>query len=345
MNPFTHAAFSAAPRHVLVDGYTHRGRVDSKRVIEPTASHTWTQRGILAGLMILFLFFVSRQPLDFEPSQRLPKTVRFAAGQAGGSYDYVSRVICGELQRLMSRPTQPEITEGSLDNRKRLIDRQVDLALLQASTLKSDQISVIAPLYYEAVHVLVRTDRGIETINDLKGHSIIVGPEGSGRARSPDAFCRNINMDLQDVTPIQSDWLSLDKQANVEAAVVVVQVGNARMHELLSGGQFKLLALDDDAVQFSLDDPAFRLLPITHEYYPKAQLPAGGVNTIATTAYLTTRIDCPDELVRKALQAIYLRKFSLLAICSALRRLPTGTSTGTGPPRYSTKSIANRLSH
>ncbi len=275
-----------------------------RRVLEPTPAHTWTQRGILIAAVALFCLFTIRWPGQEWQTQRLPGTVRFAAGQAGGSYDYVSRVICDQLEELLNRPATPEVTEGSLDNRKRLIERRADLALLQASTLKSDEIAVIAPLYYEAVHVIVRQGRSIRSIADLKGRPVIVGPEGSGSRSVARRILEKHGMQLTDIHPISTDWLSIDKQIEVEAAVVVVQVGNARMNELLSSGTFTLVPLDD-AVEFSLDDPAFRLLPIIHDYYPDANLPPDGLNSVATTAYLTTRVDCPDALVQKALEAIY----------------------------------------
>lgn len=277
-----------------------------RRMIEPNATDTWLSRALVAGMLMLAMLVWFNPWSSDSPRvrQRLPATVRLAAGQAGGSYDYVGRVLSKAIEKSMGLPTTPLTTEGSLDNRQRLIQRHVEFALLQGSSIKSDDLVVVAPLYYEAVHVLVRDQSDITTIEDLKSLRIVVGPEGSGSRAVARRILQKHQLELSDIDPVATDWLSMDGQADVDGAIVVVQVGNARMHELLKGGKFRLLPLND-AVQFSLDDPAFRLLPITKEYYPDAQLPPEGINTIATTAYLTAHINCPDALVRKALEAVY----------------------------------------
>ncbi len=275
-----------------------------RRMVEPNSTDTWLSRAIVLGSFMLAIFLWLNPWNSNEPRQSMPAAIRVASGQAGGSYDYVGRVLSKAIEKAAQRPTTPLLTEGSLDNRQRLIEHHVELALLQGSTIKSDQLVVVAPLYYEAVHVLVREGLDAEKIADLKGRKLIVGPEGSGSRAVAKRILQKHNLELNDIEPVSTDWLSMDEQGDVDGAIVVVQVGNARMHELLQGGVFKLLPMDD-AVQFSLDDPAFRLLPITAEYYPLAHLPAGGLNTVATAAYLTTHINCPDNLVRKALEAVY----------------------------------------
>lgn len=275
-----------------------------RRLIEPNATDTWLSRAIVAGMLILATILWFNPWNSGNPPQRLPSVVRVASGQAGGSYDYVGRVLSNAIEKAIHVPTTPLITEGSLDNRQRLIEHTVELALLQGSTLKSDELAVVAPLYYEAVHVVVRDRLNIGSIEDLKSHRVIVGPEGSGSRAVARRILQKHHLDLSDIEPAAVDWLSMESHPEIDGAIVVVQVGNARMHELLSNGSFRLVPLDD-AVQISLDDPAFRLLPITTEYYPQAKLPKGGLNTIATTAYLTSHINCPDVLVRKALEAVY----------------------------------------
>ena len=275
-----------------------------RRMIEPNAIDTWLSRGMVAAVFLVAMMLWFSPWRSAEPRQRMPTAVRLAAGQAGGSYDYVGRVLAKAIEKAVSLPTTPLVTEGSLDNRRRLIEHHVELALLQGSTIKSDELVVVAPLYYEAVHVLVRDDLNVKQIADLKSHRIVIGPEGSGSRAVAKRILQKHHLELTDIDPVSSDWLSMDGQADVEGAIIVVQVGNARMRELLTGGRYHLLPLDD-AVQFSLDDPAFRLLPITSEYYPNAKLPPGGLNTIATAAYLTSHVNCPDTLVRKALEAVY----------------------------------------
>lgn len=280
------------------------GALLGRRVIEPSPAHTWAQRGLLAGMLILFFLVFASWPLSSWQSQQLPRTVHLATGQPGGSYDFVGRVIGDKLSQSLGRPVLPQLTDGSIANGQLLLDRKVDLALLQASTLKSNELAVVAPLYYEAIHVLVRMESGIDTLAELAGRNVIVGPEGSGSRSVAKRILQKHAVELSDIQPLDTEWISIDHQPSVDAAIVVVQVGNTRMNELLTSGQFKLLAVKD-AIEFSLDDPAFHLLPLTDEHYPGAKLPRAGLNSVATTAFLATRIDCPDALVQKTLEVMY----------------------------------------
>ncbi len=287
-----------------------------KRVVEPTAAHTWAQRGLLVGFLAILLALFTLWPSSNRQVQRMPSTIHFAAGQRGGSYDFVSRVICEHLSVVASRPAVPETTEGSIDNRQRLINRNVDLALLQASTLNSNQIAVVAPLYYEAIHVLARIDSGITSIEQLVGRRVIVGPEGSGSRVAAKRLLQRQGLELDSVQAVASEWLSMDHHPEAEAAIVVVQVGNSRMNELLGSGPYRLLPIKG-AVEFALEDPAYHVLPLTREHYPDATLPREGLECLATTAYLATRVDSPNILVRKALEAIYSPE--VLETCKLLR--------------------------
>ena len=63
------------------------GALLGRRVIEPSPAHTWTQRGILTGTLLILFAAFAWWPLSSWQSQKLPATIRFAAGQSGGSED------------------------------------------------------------------------------------------------------------------------------------------------------------------------------------------------------------------------------------------------------------------
>ncbi|MEZ6078882.1 MAG: hypothetical protein R3C56_25370 [Pirellulaceae bacterium] len=60
---------------------------------------------------------------------------------------------------------------------------EVQLGLVQADAMGSPTLAVVAPLYYEAVHILVKRQLPITKLEDLRGRQILLGSEKSGGAR------------------------------------------------------------------------------------------------------------------------------------------------------------------
>jgi eukaryotic-like serine/threonine-protein kinase len=292
------------------------GAVLDNRVVEPTDAHRWVQRGLIASglLMVLAwsLFLVSSS--DWQ-TNRLPKVLRVAAGAAGGGYERVANALCSQLSSLPHCEATSMNTEGSMENIERLLRRNVDLALLQANTVTSPQIAVVSPLYYEAVHVVVRRDAAIRTLADLRGKRVMVGGEKSGNLLISEMILARAHLTLQDINADQQDWRQLALKPEVAAAIVVVQAGNSLMQDILETDQFDLLPIVD-AMDFALDEPTLRAISITSATYPRCKLAEGGVLTVATTAFLASRVDAPDILVEKVLECLFqpeiVEKYGLL---------------------------------
>jgi TRAP transporter TAXI family solute receptor len=282
------------------------GAVLDHRVIEPTNAHRWVQRGLIASALLMIMawtmFMVSSSNWQ---TNRLPKTLRIAAGAAGGGYERIANAICTSFSADHLCEATSLHTEGSLENIDKLLSRNVDLALLQANMVGSSAIAVVAPLYYEAVHLVVRKGSGINSIADLQGKHVLIGVEKSGAYSVSKLVLGRAALSLDEVLVSHGDWRQLATTTDIDAAFVVVQTGNAMMQKLLAGGTYHLLPIED-AMEFSLDQPTFHALPLTQSMYPGSDLPSGGVVTIATTAFLAARNDAPDVLVEKVLECLFL---------------------------------------
>lgn len=276
-----------------------------ERLVEPTLTHRWAQRWLIAAICCAVLgLTASLLPVDAWLAERMPKTIRMAAGAPGGSYASVAKAICDELEIVTGKEAIPQETLGSEENVERLIKREVDLALIQASTVRSSLIAVVAPLYYEAVHVLARNGRSINSISDLAKRRVIVGPEGSGSRAVANLLLKRHGMQLSDVQAESSNWVSLGSSDEMDAAVIVVQVGNPTLSNILASGQFSLIAIPE-ADKLSLDEPVFHPLKISSADYQNSQIPADGLTSIATTAFLAARHDTSAALVRATLESLY----------------------------------------
>ena len=281
------------------------GAVLDNRVVEPTDAHRWVQRGLIAsGLLLITAWALFLFTSKATVANRLPKTLRIAAGAAGGGYERIANAICSSLSATTLCEATLLNTEGSLENIEQLLSRKSDLALLQANSVDSAAIAVVAPLYYEALHLLVRNDTTLNDIADLRGKRVMLGSEKSGAYKVSKLVLARANVTLDDVLMTTGDWRQISERPDVDAAMVVVQTGNAAMQKILSTGQHRVIPIVD-AMDFSLEEPMFHALQLTTAMYPGGNLPPDGVLTVATTAFLAARPDAPDILVDKVLQCLY----------------------------------------
>ncbi|MCR9297106.1 MAG: TAXI family TRAP transporter solute-binding subunit, partial [bacterium] len=247
---------------------------------------------------------------------RMPGTVRVAAGLSGGSYDTLARAICESLGSQTKCEALTISTDGSRDNINRLEQGEVDLALVQADALGSSSLAIVAPLYYEAVHIVVRRESGIRRIEDLRGRRVNVGMEKAGTRGIAELVLKTVGMSLPDLLVDTSDWHLLIQQDQLtprgnmepsertEAAIIVSRLGSQDMQDLLATGLWELLALPG-ALDLQLDEPSFHALLLKQKHYPQGNLPDGGVYTVATAAFLVATQKTPSILVETVLTHLF----------------------------------------
>ncbi len=293
------------------------GAVLDNRVIEPTDAHRWVQRGLIsAGMLLLLAWGLFITSSTNWQSNRLPKVLRIAAGAAGGGYERVANALCSQLSTIANCEATSLNTEGSIENIDRLLNRSVDLALLQANTVSSPMIAVVSPLYYEAVHLVTRRGKAIQSLQDLKGKRVMVGGERSGNLLVSKMLLDHAQLQLDDVVVDHHDWRQLSTKPEIDAAIIVVQTGNPILRDILETEQYDLIPIQD-AMDLALDEPTFRAMTITQGTYAGLQSNSGGILTVATTAFLASRIDTPDIVVEKALECLFqpeiVEKYGLLS--------------------------------
>lgn len=294
------------------------GAVLDHRVVEPTDAHRWVQRGLISvAVLVLAAWMVLLIPPNLYRN-RMPGSVRIAAGFEGGTYDQVATSICEKLSEVGSQATTVS-TVGSSENIDRLLRNDVDLALIQADSIESSSIAVIAPLYYEAVHILVRQDSGITNLEELRERHVVVGPDQAGSHSIAKLLLRSAGLTFEDIQVDTNDWHKILQSAHADAAIVVSKLGSQDVGDLLCAGQFRLLAMSK-AWQFALDEPSFHPLLVTSSDYPNCNLPEAGIATVATTAFLVAKPDTPAILVQTILQHLFTPEtVSIMGIVSAER--------------------------
>src|SRR4051794_21087272 len=202
-------------------------------------------RGWLAFLVVLLCVFAA-------PARGRVYTL--ASGSAQGVYlplaqdlSVVAKKAGIEIQVLPS--------EGSKQNLTWLAEGRADLALAQSDIawnaysgkdgflLPVTSLRVIAPLYTEAIHILIRRTLYVHKVEDLRGKRVAMGPAGSGTEANAAQM-----LGAAGITPAEIDarHLSVEeamaalRRGEIDAAFMTSGVPSAAVTGVLADGSATL---------------------------------------------------------------------------------------------------------
>ncbi|MCH7701581.1 MAG: hypothetical protein IID37_07820 [Planctomycetes bacterium] len=130
----------------------------------------WTMAAIIVGSVVFW----------GVTHERLPENIRIATAASGGLYHEFREALGAELIRRRGLEVAVLETEGSPENRRRLLDGTAELGVLQAGSVSMDGLVALAPLYRDVMLVVVRDGRGIEDVRALAGKRVAIGLHSSG---------------------------------------------------------------------------------------------------------------------------------------------------------------------
>jgi TRAP transporter TAXI family solute receptor len=127
---------------------------------------------VVLGLVVAFMFMAPAPP----------KKITIAGGAAGGAYAATAQAYA-EVLRNYDVEVDVVETAGSVDNLSRIRGRAVDAGIVQtglAAGLDVSGVTSVGAVFYEPLWVFHRRTVRIETLHDVAGRKVAIGPEGSG---------------------------------------------------------------------------------------------------------------------------------------------------------------------
>ena len=237
----------------------------------------------------------------------LPRTIRIVTAARGGLYYRFVVELAERLEKRTGRAVQVIETRGSVENLERLEQGEAQLAILQATSVPLDVISVLAPLWPEPQLVLVRKNAEIGVVSDLEGRQVAIGPPGSGMRESAGFLLKHYEISTERLGEDERYFGDLLQDSSLEAAVVTTGVQNPDLLELLQSDQFDLLEIDQSEA-IGLSSPMFDPVSLPRgAYIGRPAIPARPLKTVATTAVLSAASECSPRLVSETLRSIYER--------------------------------------
>ncbi len=226
-------------------------------------------------------------------------------GGTGGIYYPLGGAIASILSADdASRQYTAEVTGGSVENIARIANGQIDLGFAIGSSARAafdgageldavPGLRVVAPLYPNVAHVLVRDDSGIESVADLADQVVSVGSAGSGTEQFARHLLGAYELDYED---IDERFLSFSESSAalrdgaIDAAILSVGYPAAAVLEATTNAAVTLVPVPPEDAE---------RLRATHPYYAPAAIPAGtysGVEADVPTVSVMNWIVAMEDL-------------------------------------------------
>ena len=245
-------------------------------------------------VLLVVFWVVTRTPL--------PPTITIASGHTQGLYHELATHLKAPLERNSGVEVIVKDTMGSYENQVLLQTGKANLAIIQAGAVDMKDIAALVPLYPDVVIPIVRRDSAINSIEEMNGRKILIGPNFSGMRKSATNVLDHYGLKIIDSEAPFERLLSDD---SVEGAIVTTGLFNDNLREILATGDFKLLDIPHASAlshQYAYFTPY--LIP-TGLFSESPVIPSKPLMTVSTTSFLAVHKDVPENLVNLTLDTLY----------------------------------------
>lgn len=195
----------------------------------------------------------------------------------------------------------------------------------------TDKVGVIASLYPEALQVVTLESTGIESIEDLKGKKVAIGPPGGATREAAEMVLKAYGIEEGDYEAYEEgfgDAKSKLQNGTIDASFAVVGVPSSTTDELQAATkEVKFLDIEGEALQKVLDQSqyeAYTVEPGTYEWQKEP------VKTITAMALLVGSTDQVSEDLAYKLTKTLFEKSGNMTIAQAKLITKDSALTGVG---------------
>ena len=233
----------------------------------------------------------------------IPRPIRIATGSRSGLNHQLAEAL-SEILRARDIPSQILSSDGSRENRQLLLSHQADVAMVKAGSVNLEGLEVIAPLYPDVVLFVVRRDRHITKISDLKGRKVVLGLENSGTRQMAQLILQHYRI-YDTIHESPRYFADIGKDPTVDAAVVSTAVTNPDLTRLMKTNQFDILPIEE-AGALAMLHPFFHETTVPQGVFlGDPPIPKQAGLTVATPALLVGTPRSSPRMIDAILQALY----------------------------------------
>lgn len=263
-------------------------------------------------------------------------------GKSGVYFSYGDQLAQAAAQQL-DIDIEVTQTQGSVDNLQRVASGAALVGFAQGDTAADAiagtgafaaplPIAALARVYDEYVHVVVPEDSDVQSIDELAGHTVSLGSEGSGVQV---IATRVLEATGVDPASVPGPALGLDtslaalKSGEIEAFFWVGGLPTPGIERMAEELPIRLLEVDADVVD--------RVNAGHAGVYRTAEFPANtyGIDRVSATMavpnYLVAAADAPPTLIRNIVRVLFDARISIAAKVQAAALLDRREAIFTEP--------------
>lgn len=245
--------------------------------------------------------------------------LRIGTASQGGAFYPVGQAISSLVNKHADGLTMvPVVTQGSVQNPRLVNSGEVEIAITNnnlavlankgAAMYKKAgamNLRAVGALHFSILHMMTLADSPIETIADLKGKRIAVGPAGGGTIPFLNQVLGLYGMTIEDITPSflsYGDGFSQLADGNVDAAFALSGYPAGAVMQAQANKSLKFIALPADKMAEALKKyPNYNEVIVPKDVYNTA---SDGV-VLGVNNVLIVDAGMDEEKVFQITQAIY----------------------------------------
>ena len=296
---------------------------------------------------------------DGESGDRAPARVFLSLGTAppGGAFFVIGSALAEVLNEFGAEfgwSTTAEATSGSQENIRRLDSGELDFAMSNAAITyfavrggegweKAYPMRTVMTLAPNVALFITPEDSNVETIDDLRGKRVGVGPAGAGFEFFVGPLLAAHGVTYDDLTPLNATQAgAVDLIADGAAAAVFVggAVPTPSITQASASQAIRFIPFDESAKQHLIDEYVFfRPATIPADTYRGQTEPFEGLDV--GSMHLITSASASEALVYNATKTLYEQRESVVERHAAGRAInpnnvvrDTGTEFHPGAIRF-----------
>lgn len=276
------------------------------------------------NILSIIIVIISSFPLNAQEKEyNIEKIVDFLAfgtGSTTGTYYPLGNAFANIwTQKSKKINVMTHSTNGSYENIELLRSHEINLAIAQSDIVADalegkgkfinrpyKDLKILAALYPEVIQIVVASETtNINNINDLKGHSINVGPANSGNALTAIELLKTLGLNENDYQMINISYdevIQAMEKNECDASIFIAGVPTKAVLELKKRLPIKILNIDDKTISSVTHN--FKYLT-SYTLYSDIYGIGDRINTFAVMALLITNNDLKDELAYDLTKIIF----------------------------------------
>ena len=251
-------------------------------------------------------------------SEAAPRQMNIGTASMGGAYYPFGQAIANLVTKYSGNLViTPEVTGGAVENCRLLDNGDIDIGLTNENYAyaavnaveqfagKKIDLNVIGRFYPSILHIMTLEGSSINSIADLKGKRVAVGPAGGGAEAPLAAVFKAYGMTIADVTASYlsyNDGFTQLADGNVDVALALAGYPTSAVMEISATQKVKFINIEDDKMGAIIaESPYFAKVVIPPSLYNTAKEGVVvGINNV-----LIVRADMEEDVAYAITKSIF----------------------------------------